>query len=102
MNLQLDKLPINLFDLLVLVVLTAGIARGRKHGMSEELINLFQWLAILIGCAALYSYGADLFGQFSPLFSKLTRFILAYVTTGLLIHQKAAEDSRAPKRFARQ
>ena len=85
MKLTLDSLPINVFDLLVLGVLTAGIARGRKHGMSEELMNLLQWIAILFGCAALYDAGAQMFGEFSRLFSTLARYLMAYLAVALLI-----------------
>jgi uncharacterized membrane protein required for colicin V production len=84
-KLTLDSLPINLFDVLVLAVLTAGIVRGRKHGMSEELISLLQWVAILLGCAALYEQGAQMFGEFSRLFSQLTRYLMAYAAAALLI-----------------
>ena len=52
MSMSLDQLPINLFDLVVIAVLAVGIFRGRKHGMSEELLSLLKWLAILFGCAA--------------------------------------------------
>ena len=85
MKLTLDSLPVNVFDLLVLAVLTAGIVRGRKHGMSEELISLIQWVAILLGCAALYEQGAQMFGEFSRLFSQLTRSLMAYLAAALLI-----------------
>jgi uncharacterized membrane protein required for colicin V production len=85
MSTSLDKLPINLFDLVVLVVLTAGIMRGRKHGMSEELIKLLEWLAILLGCAALYEWGGETVGQFTGLFGRLSRYITAYVVVALLI-----------------
>lgn len=85
MNTTLDRLPINLFDLVLLVVLTAGIMRGRKHGMSEELIKLLQWLAILFGCAFIYEWGSEVFGEFTSVFSRLARYILVYVTVGLLI-----------------
>jgi uncharacterized membrane protein required for colicin V production len=85
MNLSLDKLPINMFDLVVLLVLTAGILRGRKHGMSEELINLLEWLAILFGCAAVYEWGGQVFGDFAGMFGRLSQYILAYVAGGLLI-----------------
>jgi len=82
---SLDKLPINLFDLIVVVVLTAGIMRGRKHGMSEELIKLLQWLTILFGCAALYEWGAQMFGQFTGLFGQLTRYLMVYAVAALMI-----------------
>jgi len=57
MSMSLSQLPLNLFDLVVIVVLAAGIYRGRRHGMSEELLNLLTWLAILLGCATLSCYG---------------------------------------------
>ena len=76
---NLDQLPINLFDLVVIVVLAAGIARGRKHGMSEELLSLLKWLAILFGCAAVYEPGGQMIGQFTSMFSRLTCYLLAYV-----------------------
>jgi uncharacterized membrane protein required for colicin V production len=82
---NLDKLPINLFDLIVIVVLAAGIVRGRKHGMSEELINLLQWLAILFGCAAVYEWGGQMFGEFTGMFGLLPRYLMAYVAGALLI-----------------
>ncbi len=85
MNTTLDRLPINLFDLVLLVVLTAGIMRGRKHGMSEELIKLLEWLTILFGCAFLYEWGGEVFGEFTSLFSRLARYIMVYVVVALLI-----------------
>ena len=51
MSTSLDQLPINMFDLVVVLVLAAGIFRGRKNGMSEELLSLLKWVAILIGCS---------------------------------------------------
>src|SRR5437868_1219062 len=50
---SLDKLPINLFDLALVGLLVAGIYRGRKHGMSEELMLLLKWLVIVFGCILL-------------------------------------------------
>ena len=44
---NLDKLPFNWFDFVLVVVLVVGVFRGRKHGMSEELLPLLKWLAIL-------------------------------------------------------
>src|SRR6266851_3479980 len=44
---NLDKLPVNAFDIVLVAVLVAGVLRGRKHGMSEELLGLIKWLAIL-------------------------------------------------------
>jgi uncharacterized membrane protein required for colicin V production len=85
MNTSLDQLPVNLFDLLVVAVLAVGLARGRKHGMSEELISLFQWLTIVFVCAVIYQPGAELMAQFTSMFSRLTCYLVAYVVGALLV-----------------
>jgi len=85
MSMSFSQLPVNLFDLVVIVVLAGGIFRGRKHGMSEELPNLLKWLAILFGCAVAYEPGAELIRQFTNMFSRLTCYLLAYVGGALLI-----------------
>jgi uncharacterized membrane protein required for colicin V production len=82
---SLDNLPINFFDALLIVVLLLGIARGRKHGMSEELLSVVQWLAILFGCAAIYEPAGQIIGQFTNVFSPLSCYMLAYVSGGLLV-----------------
>jgi uncharacterized membrane protein required for colicin V production len=82
---SLDQLPINFFDALVVVVLAAGIARGRKHGMSEELLSVLMWLGIVVTCAALYEPGGALIGQFTTLFGRLTCYLLAYLGSALLV-----------------
>lgn len=46
MNLQ--NLPINWFDLVVIAALVAGAIIGRKKGLSEELLPLLQWLAVVV------------------------------------------------------
>jgi uncharacterized membrane protein required for colicin V production len=81
---SLDKLPINAFDCVVLVVLTLGLLRGRKHGMSEELVGLVTWLAVVIGCAFVYQPAGEWFAQATP-FSLLASFIMVYITAMLLI-----------------
>jgi uncharacterized membrane protein required for colicin V production len=83
MSASLDQLPVNLFDLVVIVVLAFGIFRGRKHGMSEELLSLVKWLAILFGCALLYQPGAELIGRFTNMFGRLSCYLMAY-TFGLV------------------
>ena len=84
---NLDQLPINLFDLVLIIVLIAGLAQGRKHGMSEELMSLLNWLAILFGCAALYEPTGLFVGGFTTMFGRLSCYLLAYVgvAVGLLL-----------------
>jgi uncharacterized membrane protein required for colicin V production len=82
---SLDQLPINVFDLLVIAVVVAGIARGRKHGMSEELLSLVTWLAILFGCAYFYEPGGEFIAGFTTMFGRLTCYLMAYVGGGLVL-----------------
>ena len=82
---NLDQLPINLFDLVVIVVLLAGIAKGRKQGMSEELLSLLKWLGVLFGCAALYQPGGQFVCGFTSMFGPLSSYMLAYVGGALVV-----------------
>jgi len=79
MSTTLDQLPINAFDIVVIVALGLGIFQGRKHGMSEELLSLARWLAIVFGCAALYQPGGELIAQFTNVFGRLACYLMAYV-----------------------
>jgi uncharacterized membrane protein required for colicin V production len=82
---SLDQLPFNFFDALLVVVVLAGISRGRKHGMSEELLNLLQWLTVLFVCAVIYEPAGKMIGQFTSVFGMLSCYLLAYVGAGLLV-----------------
>jgi uncharacterized membrane protein required for colicin V production len=82
---SLEQLPINFFDASVIIVLLVGIARGRKHGMSEELLSMIQWLAILFGCAAIYEPTGEMIRQSTSVFSRLSCYLLAYGAVGLLV-----------------
>lgn len=44
------------FDLFFLVVVALGIWRGKKRGISEELLDVLMWLAIVIGGALGYPF----------------------------------------------
>lgn len=82
---SLDQLPINFFDAVLIAVLLAGIAQGRKHGMSEELLSMIQWLIILFGCAVIYEPLGQIIGQFTKMFGRLSCYLVAYVGGALLV-----------------
>ena len=75
----------NFFDILLLFFLIAGVLQGRKHGMSEELMNLIKWVVIVVVCAVVYEPGGQFLAQSSP-FSLLSSFLMVYVTCALLIY----------------
>lgn len=73
------KLPINWFDVVLLVVLATGLARGRKRGLSEELITMLQWVATVAVCTFTYKPVAEFLGPmtgFSVLFCRISGYIL--------------------------
>src|SRR6476659_6004078 len=91
----MGSLPFNVFDIFLLVVLGAGIARGRKNGMSQELISLVKWLTILFVCAVAYEPVGAFFGQSTTLFSSLSCYLMAYIGAALVIILLFAAINRA-------
>lgn len=55
-----DNLPVNWFDAVVVLILGFGLFRGRKNGMSKEILPLFQWLAIILVSGLFYALVAQL------------------------------------------
>lgn len=74
----MNGLSLTWFDFVALALLVAGIVRGRKNGMSGELLLLFQWIGIVVGGAFGYGpLGAKLY-QFLPV-GQLWCNIIAYL-----------------------
>ena len=73
-----DKLPINWFDVLVLVLLLVGWQRGRKHGMSVECITMLKWIAVIFAAALVYEPMSEWLITVVPM-SKLFAYILCYL-----------------------
>jgi len=74
-----SDLPINLFDCVLLAVLVVGVLRGRKNGMSEELLSLATWVMIVIVCALIYEPLGKAISDTSRLFSLVNCYLLAYI-----------------------
>ena len=79
------NLPFNWFDIALLVVLFLGLTRGRKNGLSAELIGTFQWLVLVFGCAFAYGPVAEFITSTSTMFSLFSANLLAYIGAALLI-----------------
>ena len=77
--------PINVFDFVLVGVLVAGVLRGRKHGMSEELLGVVNWLAVIVICAVAYEPLGRFFASNSRVFSTLSCYLMAYVAVGLIV-----------------
>jgi uncharacterized membrane protein required for colicin V production len=82
---NLDALPFNTFDVLLVVILGAGLYHGRKAGMSGELLSMAKWLAIVFVCAVAYQPVGAYFVQSTDMFSTLSCYLMAYVGSALII-----------------
>lgn len=81
------KLPINWFDVVLVVVLVAGLLRGRKRGLSEELITMLQWLVTVAVCTFTYKPVAEFLTPttgFSVLFCRISAYILMMLVVWLV------------------
>jgi uncharacterized membrane protein required for colicin V production len=75
-------MPFNWFDIALPIVLIFGIQRGRKHGMSQELLLVLKWVAIIIVGGFAYQTLGDTIEASSAL-SHLASYRLAYFSIAL-------------------
>jgi hypothetical protein len=78
------NLPVNWFDILVLAVLFVGYVRGRKHGMSKELLLMLKWVAVILLSAIAYEPLGLWLDEMLHL-GKLASFIIAYTISAVAI-----------------
>jgi uncharacterized membrane protein required for colicin V production len=78
------NLPFNLFDILLVIILVAGIIQGRKHGISLELLGMTKWLTLVLVCAALYGPAGNLISWVGD-FDLLSCYLFAYMAVALLL-----------------
>jgi Colicin V production protein len=83
-SLSMDKVPFNWFDVAALAVLGFGLFRGRKNGMSKELLPLSLWIALALVCGLGYGMVAQLFANSVGL-GVMWSDLLGYLTLALLI-----------------
>ncbi len=72
-------LPFNWFDVFLLIWLAMGIFRGRKRGMSEELLTFLQWVVTLFVCAFAYQPIGDLLASQFKAFGRLSAYVTGYL-----------------------
>ena len=69
----------NYFDMVAIVWLIIGFFRGRKHGLSGELLPMSLWLGIVVAGGLYYarfSGTVHQYTQFGPLWSNVTAYLL--------------------------
>jgi uncharacterized membrane protein required for colicin V production len=83
-NLALDNLPVNWFDGVVVGMLIIGLFRGRKHGMSKEVLLLLKWVSLVVVCGLWYQTAAQLLVNTAAL-SRLASCIFGYLLLAFVI-----------------
>ena len=78
---KFDLLPINWFDVFLLVWLGMGLFRGRKRGMSVEVMTFMNWFVIVIACAVAYEPLGRWLAQTAQVFGLLFSYVIAYLVT---------------------
>jgi uncharacterized membrane protein required for colicin V production len=78
-----NGMPFNWFDMAVVVVLGFGLFRGRRNGMSKELLPLLQWLVMVTVCGLGYTMLAGVLAGLIP--DKLWNCLVAYLALALAV-----------------
>ena len=81
----MGKIPVNWFDLAVVAILIIGALRGRKRGMSQELLPLLKWITIVIVCGFFYKPVAVFISGFSTMFSEWLSVVVAYLGLAFVV-----------------
>jgi hypothetical protein len=79
-----NNLPINWFDVVFVAVLCFGLWRGRRNGMSKEVMVLFQWLSLVLVCGIGYPLIAPSYAD-TLRTGKLASALLGYFTLALAV-----------------
>ena len=77
-----NNLPINWFDVTLVIVLGLGLWRGRTNGMSNEVMLVFQWLTLVLVSAMGYPLFAPTYTNTLGL-GKVASAVLGYGTLAL-------------------
>src|SRR5258706_436034 len=77
MDFNIADLHINWVDFLVVIVVLTGIVRGRKRGISQELLDVVKWLLVVVVAAYSYEPMGQLLAHYSY-FSDLCCYVTVY------------------------
>jgi uncharacterized membrane protein required for colicin V production len=91
------KTQLNWFDLLVMGLVVLGIFRGRKRGLSEELLDVIQWVAIVVLGAIFYrpvGQALNAATRLPPFYANVFSYVVIALTIKLLfgVFKRAAGE----------
>ena len=75
-----------LFDALLIIAIGLGIWRGKKRGISEELLDFLQWLVTIVAAGFLYGLVGDLLAQakLPRLWANIGGYVLVIIAISIL------------------
>jgi hypothetical protein len=76
-SLSLDHLPFGWFDVALVLILAFGLYRGRKNGMTKEILPMFQGVATVLACGLVYEILGQVIINLSH-WGKLPCYLLGY------------------------
>lgn len=59
------EIPLAIFDIVLIIVILVGIWRGRKRGISNELLDVLEWIGIVVGAGLGYPYVGGLLVRYA-------------------------------------
>ena len=83
-SLASNSMPLSWFDAVVILVLVFGLFRGRKNGMSKEILPLSEWFAVVFICGLFYTFAAQWIDRLAGT-GVLLGNILGYMLLALVI-----------------
>ena len=75
---DLEHLKFSWIDLVTVGFIVVGITRGRKRGMSEELLDMLKWLLVVVTGGYFYQPLGEMLSQ-ATLFSTFFCYVAVYV-----------------------
>ncbi|MGH9726004.1 MAG: CvpA family protein [Candidatus Acidiferrales bacterium] len=79
-----NSLPFNWFDITVILILGFGVFRGRKNGMSRELLPTIQWILVVVVSGLAYPFVGQLFKNITSL-DRVSCFVLGYLLIAVVV-----------------
>ncbi len=80
MGISFQGLPFGWIDVLALTILLVGVSRGRKRGMSEEILDVVKWLLIVVVAAYIYQPLGELLAL-NSVFTTYFCYLAVYLLT---------------------
>jgi uncharacterized membrane protein required for colicin V production len=81
---SLDNLPVNWFDAALLIILAFGIFRGRKNGMTKEVVPTIEWVVLVAAAGLGYTFVAQFYSGVCGL-GKAWSASLGYASIAVLV-----------------